>query len=78
MPYQYAVYNVQDQARSVATNAKIAAMEADGWRPHTVGCNFAELCIFWEKPAASREEEQPDQDKPAPRPKKAAAREPDL
>lgn len=51
MPYTYAVYSVQDQQRSSATNEKIAAMEEDGWRPHTVSCNFAELCIFWEKAA---------------------------
>lgn len=50
MPYAYAVYNVQDSKHSGATNDAIAAMEADGWRPHTVNCNFAELCIFWEKP----------------------------
>lgn len=62
MPYRYAVYNVQDQARSAATNEKIAAMEAEGWRPHTVACNFAELCIFWEKP---KEEERPARRKPA-------------
>lgn len=54
MPYSYAVYSVQDQHRTVATNEKIAAMEADGWRPHTVACNFAELCIFWEKAAPAK------------------------
>jgi hypothetical protein len=62
MPYSYAVYSVQDQVRTNATNVKIDAMEKDGWRPHTVNCNFAELCIFWVKDAPGDDsfEEEPE------------------
>lgn len=49
MAYDYAVYSVQDQVRTNATNVAIQAKVDDGWRAHTVNCNFAELCIFWEK-----------------------------
>lgn len=74
MPYRYAVYSVQDQVRTAATNQVIDSMEADGWRPHTVNCNFAELCIFWVKDApgddtyVAPEAEQEDVVVPEPKP----------
>lgn len=65
MPYRYAVYNVQDEARSQAFQRTLDAMEADGWRAHTVNPNFAEICIFWEKAAPSGDAEDAGERKAA-------------
>lgn len=57
MPYQYHVYNVQDQARSDSAHEAMARMEAEGWERADSNCAFTELCILWYKPREAKPEE---------------------
>jgi hypothetical protein len=56
MPFRYAVYNVQDMKRSAASHEAMNAMEADGWEPHEVSANFAEISVLWRKPLVAADE----------------------